>query len=117
MTEFGYSLRVKSGAGWRSFARVRLMVSVGQEYHEGRKLAATVDWINRNPGIGAVHVSVNDYLQRHNALALGVPPAEAGRRALAEGSLWIARNADTLAEIRAPVEITRWQDWSIRAEF
>src|SRR3954454_5560510 len=40
-----------------------------------------------------------------------------GRRALAEGSLWIARNADTLAEILAPVEITRWQDWSIRDEF
>jgi len=42
---------------------------------------------------------------------------DAGHRALAEGALWIARNADTLATIRPPVTVTRWQDWTGRAEF
>ena len=116
-TEFGYSVRVKSGAGWRAFPRVRLMVSVGQEYHEGKKLAAVVAWINRNPGIAEVHVSVNDHLQRHNLLAAGVDAGEAGRRSRAEGSLWLARNQSALAAISAGLVVTRWQDWTGRLEF
>jgi hypothetical protein len=65
-TEFDYSVRVKSGSGWRQFSRVRLMISVGKDYHEGKKLAAVARWINRNPHIQEVHISDNDFLQRHN---------------------------------------------------
>ena len=108
---FNYSLRVKNGAGWRPFSRVRLMISVGQEYHEGGKLKAVVDWINRNPSIKEVHVSVNDYLQRHNYYAQGFTEQRADAIALSEGALWIARNEDTLSGIQAKTQITRWNDW------
>ena len=53
-TDFDYSVRVKNGAGWRKHNRIRLMISVGKEYHEGKKLAAVVNWINRNPTIQAI---------------------------------------------------------------
>jgi len=114
----GYSARVKNGAGWRAYDRVRLLISVGQPYHEWAKLAAAVDWINRNPSIREVHVSVNDYLQRHNLIAAGIRAEQAGAVALAEGALWIARNEDALAALKtARRRITRWRDWIDRPEF
>lgn len=107
-----YSLRVKNGAGWRKFARIRLMISVGQEYHEGGKLRAVVDWINRNPTIAAVHVSVNDALQRHNYYAAGFDKTQADAIALSEGALWLARNEDVLFGVRnCQLSITRWREW------
>lgn len=115
--DFDYSVRVKNGAGWRAFDRIRLMISVGQPYHEGRKLKAVIDWINRNPGIRQVHVSVNDLLQRHNLIAAGLSEDRASATALAEGSLWIARNENILSGIKVPVSITRWQDWLSHADY
>jgi hypothetical protein len=113
-----YSVRVKTGASWRRHSRVRLMVSVGQEYHEGAKLGAVVAWINRNPTIQEVHVSVNGFLQRHNLVAAGVPANDAGELALEAEASWIARNHRILAEIRtAGWHMTRWRDWLDRPEF
>ena len=116
-TDFDYSVRVKNGAGWRAFDRARLMISVGQPYHEGKKLQAVVDWLNRNPEIRQVHVSVNDLLQRHNHLAVGMPEQQAAATALAEGTSWIERNADIIARIKAPTTITRWEDWLEHPDF
>ena len=111
-SDTAYSARVKNGAGWRSFGRVRLLISVGQPYHEGPKLQAIIDWINRNPQVGEVHVSVNDFLQRHNLIAAGISEERAGAVALAEGALWIARNQDILGGIAtAKPHVTRWRDW------
>jgi len=116
-TEFDYSVRVKNGAGWRAFDRVRLMISVGQPYHEGGKLQAVVDWLNRNPKIGEVHVSVNDLLQRHNYMAAGMSEQKASAAALAEGTLWLERNADILSGIKAATTITRWEEWLAHPDF
>jgi hypothetical protein len=33
---------------WRSHRAVRLLISVGQAYHEGDKLASIIDWVNRH---------------------------------------------------------------------
>jgi tRNA-dependent cyclodipeptide synthase len=116
-TDFDYSVRVKGCPGWRDFDRVRLMISVGQPYHEGKKLQAVVDWINRNPEIREVHVSVNDLLQRHNYIADGMSEQRASAVALAAGTLWIERNADILSGIKADTTITRWDDWLSRPAF
>jgi tRNA-dependent cyclodipeptide synthase len=110
-TDFDYSVRVKNGAGWRDFDRVRLVISVGQPYHEGKKLQAVVDWINRNSEIRKVHVSVNDLLQRHNFVAAGMTEQRASAIALAAGTQWIERNAIILSGIKAGTTITRWEDW------
>lgn len=109
--EFAYSVRVKNGAAWRQFSCVRLMISVGQHYHEGEKLRAVVEWINRNPCIQKVHVSVNDYLQRHNLYAQGIPPEQADAISLLDGTLWLERNEDILSDIHCTWMTTRWQEW------
>ncbi|MGE3284178.1 MAG: hypothetical protein AB7O13_24805 [Alphaproteobacteria bacterium] len=108
---FDYAARVKNGAGWRAFERVRIFISVGQPYHEGNKLRAAVDWINRNPSIQEVHVSVNDFLQRHNLIASGIAAERAGATSIAEGGLWIACNQDTLNRLQMHCRVTRWCDW------
>lgn len=108
---FDYSVRVKNGAGWRQFNRVRLMISVGQEYHEGGKLKAVVDWINRNPTIDEVHISVNDTLQRHNHYAQGLSKQQADAVAVSEGTLWIERHQEILSGVNVKAVTTRWNDW------
>lgn len=117
MNDFDYLLKVKNGAGWRASSRVRLLISVGKEYHEGRKLQAVVNWINKNPSITAIHISVNDLLQRHNLLAEGLSEEEATSRSLAEGALWITRNEGILSDINAPAVFSRWDDWYGRKTF
>jgi tRNA-dependent cyclodipeptide synthase len=112
-----YSVRVKNGSGWRQFDRARLMISVGQSYHEGAKLKATVDWLNHNPGIREVHISVNDSLQRHNYLAAGMTEPRATAAALLAGTLWLERNDDILAGINAKTYASRWEEWLKRPDF
>ncbi|MBV8649627.1 tRNA-dependent cyclodipeptide synthase [Paludibacterium sp.] len=107
----GYAVRVRGGAGWRKFDSIRLMISVGREYHEGAKLAAAVEWINRNENIKTVHVSVADTLQRHNLIAYGMNEEKAFRVSQAEGALWVGRNHETLSGIKADCKIRRWNEW------
>jgi len=114
---FDYCVRVKSGASWRQFNRIRLMISVGRPYHEGGKLKAVAYWINRNPTIKEVHVSVCDLLQRHNYMAAGMPDQQACAAASLEGTLWIERNEEILESIKANTQITRWEEWLNRPEF
>jgi tRNA-dependent cyclodipeptide synthase len=104
-------LKVKNGAGWRKFARVRLQISVGQAYHEGSKLSAVVAWINRNETITSVDISVNDELQAHTLMALGYNADEAQYRAAKAGADYVERNAGILGGLTAPATLTRWWDW------
>jgi tRNA-dependent cyclodipeptide synthase len=104
-------LKVKNGAGWRNFARVRLQISVGQAYHEGTKLAAVVDWINRNASIRSVDISVNDDLQAHSLIALGHDSETALTLAARAGDEYIFRTRDIISKIKVPATIMRWSDW------
>lgn len=123
-TNCNHSVRIKNGSGWRQYGRVRLMISVGKEYHEGSKLQAVVNWINRNvgnPGSGSgiqeVHVSVNDFLQRHNLIAAGMTEETAGIAALQAGDQWLERNGKTLSTIKAHTRFTRWNEWLFMPDF
>ena len=117
MNNFDYSVRVKNGAGWRKFNRARLMISVGKEYHEGKKLEAAVAWINRNPCLTEIHISVNDVLQRHNFLATGMGESEALGVSLMAGTSWIERNEEILTQIKPLTHVTRWNDWFLSKDF
>lgn len=89
---------------------VVLLVSVGADYHEGEKLGATIDLINRS-GFSRCAIAVADTLQRHN-----LPDATAADRhahAYRQGSQWIDRNRDYLDRIDCPTNILRW-DYALR---
>jgi tRNA-dependent cyclodipeptide synthase len=110
--ETRYKVAVKNGAGWRQYSGLRLLISVGQPYHEGAKLAAVVDWINRNSSITYVQISVNDELQRWNGVANGLDPETARTAAVEAGQQWIRTQERLLGTLRAPtVELIRWGRW------
>lgn len=103
-----YRLQVKNGAGWHAFDAARLQISVGQPYHEGEKLAATVDWIGHR--FDRAIVCVNDTLQRHNLMFEGMAEPRALRQCIENGTRWIDRNRAALARL-PKLEIHRFEDW------
>lgn len=107
-----------NGQEWRRNKHVRLMISVGKEYHEGKKIEALVEWINNNPQIEKVYISVNDLLQRHNLMAMkNLLEEEASAEAIEEGDEWINRNRKALDKIRCTKIYTQWQERLDTPEF
>ena len=112
-----YKVCVQSSPSWRNYSRLRLRISVGQPNHEGAKLQAAVDWINRNPSVTEIQISVGDFLQRHNIIACGEDEERAGYMSLLAGTLWIERNESILSGLQPKWSFTRWTDWFDTDEF
>jgi tRNA-dependent cyclodipeptide synthase len=93
---------------WRSCEEARLEISVGQDYHEGEKLAALTEWVSRH--FKAASVNLCDTLQRYNHQFNGFGGSEALKAALHEGDLWLQRNASIISRL-PNLKITRWEDW------
>lgn len=88
-----------------------LHVSVGQEYHEGEKLLATLDLVNEN--FHTCHLVLCDTLQRHS-LRIQNPTLshqEAYKKALALGDEWLERNEAAYQYLSINWQLTRWDDW------
>lgn len=104
-----YVVKVKSGqstANWRDFDTVHIQVSVGQPYHEGEKLRATLEWAAAR--FKCVRIWVNDTLQRHTMMyEHGYDADEARTAARQAGQEWLERNAALLAAV-PQLEILRW---------
>ena len=91
---------------------MRLLVSVGQDYHNGSKLEAVVDWINKNPTVDMVQIAVNDLLQGWNYLANGTGGGKAFRDAEKKGGEWLYQHNALLGSFKsASVSVTRWGMW------
>lgn len=99
-------------SGWRGHDTVSLEISVGKDYHEGEKLAATIDWVNRC-GFKHCIIGVADTLQRHNHADKPNPH----EFSLQQGDAWIRRNRRHLQQIRPPWRIIRWDQWLKHPEF
>ena len=110
-----YAVKVKNGAGWRDYDTARLQISVGQPYHEGDKLAATLDWVSHR--FKHVIICVNDTLQSSNyRFEEGLSSREAFIKASDAGSNWLVRNRHLIERLPS-VEIHRWEDWKISPDF
>ncbi|MCB1320483.1 MAG: tRNA-dependent cyclodipeptide synthase [Rhodospirillales bacterium] len=115
MTEPSYTVKVKSGAGWRAFDTARLQISVGQAYHEGEKFAATIDWVRDR--FKKVIICVNDTLQRHNLrFEHGMPESTALRLTQDHGMAWVARNMPVIETLK-DFEIHHWDSWRALPEY
>ncbi len=110
-----YSVKVKNGRGWDIYNTARLQISVGQEYHEGEKFKATIDWARHR--FKKVVVCVNDTLQRFNYLYQdGSSESDAFNKAEAAGREWVERNLSIIRSAQN-FEIHRWEDWRRNPEF
>lgn len=103
-----YMVKVKNGAGWRAYHNARLQISVGQAYHEGEKLKATLAWCDER--FDRLIICVNDTLQRHNMEFAGASADEAFAESLQAGKEWISRN-QPLLDALSNAEIIRWETW------
>ncbi|MEO0384192.1 MAG: tRNA-dependent cyclodipeptide synthase [Pseudomonadota bacterium] len=109
-----YAVKVKNGAHWRGFKTARLQISVGQPYHEGDKLGATLDWCKHR--FDHVIVCVNDTLQRLNGQFDGLSPDEAFAASKLAGDEWMNRYAGSIGMLPS-AEIHSWEDWRARPDY
>jgi len=110
-----YAVKVKSGNGWRAYSTARFQISVGQEYHEGDKFLATMQWAAHR--FDKVVICVNDTLQRYNYMhQFGLSELEAKSRAETAGREWIERNIQAIRALPS-CEIYRWDQWLGHTEF
>ncbi len=86
--------------------RAILLVSVGQIYHEGAKLLAAIDLINRSD-FEECTIMLADSLQRYNYFN-DLSEAEAYQLAINLGEQWIERNSDILNKLVMRHQIIRW---------
>lgn len=106
-----YAVKVKSEqstAPWQAFTVARAQISIGQDYHEGEKLAALSAWLA--PRFESVDICVNDTLQRFSLMFdHDIARDAAFATALHDGDTWLARNG---ALFTAPhVNLIRWNRW------
>lgn len=101
-----YKVKIKANCDWQACDTVRLEISVGQQYHEGDKLKATIEWAEAR--FKNIVVLVNDTLQRYNYIfEKELYPTVAYRKAIIEGDEWIERNRNVLSGCH----IVRWEEW------
>jgi hypothetical protein len=93
-----------------------LLISVGQESHEGERFESTINLINDS--FSSCIISLYDTLQRHTmALNSIYEPNDYYETSLKEGDLWIARNRQYLNNLTIPNKIIRWDMWLNHVNF
>lgn len=106
MSVIDYKIRARGKVNWRLFDTVRLEISVGKSYHEGAKLAATLEWARNN--FDRQVIILGDAPQRFNIMFEGnFSESEAYRMALVKGDVWLQKYAHLLTGI----DVTRWDEW------
>jgi len=92
-------------------------ISVPQLVHEGDKLKATMDLVNRT--FKKCTILVDDTVQRHT-LKITLPEYDEPslyEMATNEGDLWIERNQSILNQLTIPCDIIRWERWLLHPKF
>lgn len=92
-----------------------LPISVGQEYHEGEKFAATIRLVEKTQ-CASCSILVADELQRYNYLD-DATRAQATANTYLEGTRWLDRNTKFLTQLTIPPTIIRWKECIQHKEF
>lgn len=93
-----------------------LLISVGQESHEGERFESTIELINKT--FGVCSVSLYDSLQRHTmALNSNNDPEDFHALANKQGDLWLERNKVSLDKLNNLQTIFRWDTWLNHPDF
>ena len=91
-------------------ARCLLLISVGQEAHEGERFSSTVDLINHS--FQECYILLYDTLQRYTmALSSMLSPGEFQEIAGKEGDLWLKRNHIFCNKLSILKKVLRWDQW------
>jgi tRNA-dependent cyclodipeptide synthase len=95
--------------------KILVGISVGKEYHEGGKFAATVELINKH-NFQSCDILVGDTLQRYNYYdSMSELKARDYCRKL--GDAWLDRNSSALKNLVIPHKIIRWDELMLFREY
>jgi tRNA-dependent cyclodipeptide synthase len=98
-------------------SRCLLLISVGQQYHEGEHLESIIECINRHQ-FQFCHIAVGDFIQRYTLQILyGISESEAEKRAVFDGEEWLRRNQKIYEKLSMPYQIHRWTEWLMHPNF
>lgn len=93
-----------------------MLISVGKETHEGAKLSAAIELINRS--FKACDIIVCDVLQRHTLQMNNLYSSENIYAAsVLAGKEWAARNNKYFQSFKIPCNIFHWEKYLLRQEF
>jgi len=92
-------------------AKCVLLISVGQQYHEGEKFNSSIKLVNKH--FSFCNILVGDTLQRHT-LRINHPDisvSDSYYLAKNSGEMWIERNMQYISTLTIPHKISRWDEW------
>jgi hypothetical protein len=84
-----------------------LLISVGQPYHEGEKLSATIELVSKK--FKSCTIMLCDTLQKYN-LTDYLDEQQAYELSLKNGTEWLERNYMLYSKLAIPYDILRWND-------
>jgi tRNA-dependent cyclodipeptide synthase len=87
-------------------------ISVGQKYHEGEKLEACIDLINKS--FSYCDIIMADTLQRHT---ISLKEDNFEQKSLIMGDEWLIRNDNILKNLSIPYKITRWNEFRFHEKY
>lgn len=102
-----YAYVKKGRSVWQQSNTCRLVVSVGRPNHEGDKLTATIQWVNKHYE-NCIFV-LCDVLHRHNYMASGFSPEEAYAMSKNDGDVWLECNEKIIKNLLLSHKIIRWE--------
>ncbi len=93
-----------------------LLISVGQPVHEGERLRAVIQLINKN--FKSCDIAVCDVLQRHSMqITKDIDEEQAYKECLSEGRKWLERNQEYIKELQIEHNILTWEEFLLRKDF
>lgn len=98
-------------------ANCLVTLSIGQPYHEGQHLAATLNLVNQT--FSSCTFILGDTLQRHT-MRISQPMMDEEaclQQSQTKGAMWLKNNMTLLSKLDIPWTIKRWNHWLRHARF
>jgi len=94
-----------------------LLISVGQEAHEGRHFEKTIELLNSS--FAESCVLLGDSIQRYTMSLASTQhlPDYYYQISIKEGDAWLLRNGASLSKLKIPYSIIRWDYWLSHPDF
>lgn len=97
-------------------SRCVVIISVGNEAHEGDRFIATLQRVNRH--FKECDIAVNDSLQRNTMQITDLnSESEVHQKANQAGADWIKRNEHAFSQLTIPYSIFRWDEYITQPDF
>lgn len=100
----------KGTPDWNKYEHCVLAVSLESRNHVGAALQSIVEFINQSD-YKTCTIDLSDTLYRYTYMQTGLTEEAASNKALQAGNIWLTQEQKTLAQIKIPTIVKRWDEW------